>query len=82
MVAKIVSNQVVVVGVGAATITATTAENEDYTSASASYALTVNEPEGEAAVSEDFEGKLPIVTSYQKTPVNFTDTKMVYMLGQ
>ena len=78
MVAKIVSNQVVVVGVGAATITATTAENEDYTSASASYALTVNEPEGEAAVSEDFEGKLPIVTSYQKTPVNFTDQDGLY----
>ncbi len=78
LVAKIVSNQVSVVGVGTATITATTAENEDYASASASYALTVNEPEGEAAVSEDFDGKLPLATSYQTEPVNFTDQDSIY----
>ena len=78
LVAKIVENQVMVVGAGAATITATTAENEDYVSASASYALTVNEPEGETAVSEDFEGKLPHADSYQSTPVDFTDQDSIY----
>ncbi|MCQ2077774.1 MAG: hypothetical protein MJZ20_12245, partial [Bacteroidaceae bacterium] len=78
LVAKIVSNQVTVVGAGAATITATTAENEDYVSASASYALTVNEPEGETAVKENFKGKLAKQDSYAKTEASFTDQLGLY----
>ena len=78
LVGKVVGDKVMVVGAGAATITATAAENEDYASASASYTLTVNEPEGEAAVSEDFKDKLPLATSYQTTPVNFTDQDSIY----
>lgn len=78
LVGKVVGDKVMVVGAGTATITATAAENEDYLSASASYTLTVNEPEGESAVSEDFDGKLPLATSYQTEPVNFTDQDSLY----
>lgn len=78
LVAQIVSNQVTVVGVGTATITATTAENDDYVSASASYALTVNEPEGETAVKENFKGKLAKQDSYTDTEAPFTDQLGLY----
>lgn len=78
LVAEIEENKVYVVGVGEAIITATTAENDDFVSGSASYTLTVAEPTGETAVSEDFEGKLPLATSYQTEPVNFTDQDSLY----
>ncbi|MCQ2313240.1 MAG: Ig-like domain-containing protein [Paludibacteraceae bacterium] len=78
LVAKIVENQVMVVGAGTATITATAAENEDYLSASATYALTVNEPTGETAVSENFKGNLAKQDSYTNTEASFTDQLGLY----